>query len=334
METRSSCGMSMAVWAGFVFATLISVACGPRPQGAAEEDHLVSLVNRGVGLMGRYEYGLAIEVFEQAALDEPSNAEVRVNLAIAVLNRQQENDEQYALDLLGEVLVEEPANLRALYCIALLELRRGDAAAAADRLAVVVENSSEDADAAYWLGQSLMALDRIDEAVSWFERAAELDPYLRSASYGTFQARQRLGQRELGMKDLERFQALAENPRARLAEYKYTRMGSKATAAPLQRAISTELPTAPAGPVFADPSFVGVDFEWADEAVSKVPTVCDLNGDAIVDLFLPAVADSASGGANLVLMGQGDGSFGHDPGHPLSSVSEVRTALWGDLDND
>ncbi|MCP4896209.1 MAG: CRTAC1 family protein, partial [bacterium] len=47
-----------------------------------------------------------------------------------------------------------------------------------------------------------------------------------------------------------------------------------------------------------------------------------------------AVADSASGGANLVLMGQGDGSFGHDPGHPLSSVSEVRTALWGDLDND
>src|SRR3954471_23145816 len=59
----------------------------------------VELENRGVGLMGRYDFAGAIDVFEQ--LDSP---EGRLNLAIATLNRQQEGDSAAALAILQDVL--------------------------------------------------------------------------------------------------------------------------------------------------------------------------------------------------------------------------------------
>ena len=56
------------------------------------------------------------------------------------------------------------------------------------------------------------------------------DPYLRSAYYGAFQAQQRMGDREAARALIEDYQRLDANPRSRLAEFKYTRMGPKAEA--------------------------------------------------------------------------------------------------------
>ena len=60
--------------------------------------------NRGVGLMGQFDYAEAYDVF--AALDaaHPEWADIKVNLAIAVLNRQVEGDEALALGYLEEAL--------------------------------------------------------------------------------------------------------------------------------------------------------------------------------------------------------------------------------------
>ena len=55
--------------------------------------------NRGVGLMGRFEYEPARAAFASLLERYPDWTEARVNLAIATLNRQEEGDETAALAL-------------------------------------------------------------------------------------------------------------------------------------------------------------------------------------------------------------------------------------------
>ena len=44
--------------------------------------------NRGVGLMGRYEYDEAQTIFSQLVQTHPDWLDVKINLAVATLNRQ------------------------------------------------------------------------------------------------------------------------------------------------------------------------------------------------------------------------------------------------------
>ena len=95
--------------------TVPPAPAGPDPQS-------VEANNRGVGLMGRFEYGQAHEVFEELLQQHPDWLEVKVNLAIALLNRQQEGDSEEAMRLLTEVLEIDPGHVRANYCTGLLKL--------------------------------------------------------------------------------------------------------------------------------------------------------------------------------------------------------------------
>ena len=60
--------------------------------------------DQGVAQMGRYEYETARATFAAVVESAPSWLEVRVNLAIATLNRQREGDETLALTILDAVL--------------------------------------------------------------------------------------------------------------------------------------------------------------------------------------------------------------------------------------
>jgi tetratricopeptide (TPR) repeat protein len=170
------------------------------------DDQSIADNNRGVALMGRFEYEAARETFAQLAERYPDDPDLLVNLAIATLNRQQSGDPELALEILDRALELEPDHLRALYCRGLILLHMGDAEPALECFQGVLAADPTDADAAYQLGQGLMQLGRPDEALGWYERAIELDPYLRSAYYRSFQAMQRLGERERGMERLEFFQ--------------------------------------------------------------------------------------------------------------------------------
>ena len=66
-----------------------------------EDPQLIAENNRGVGLMGQFNFAEAHEVFAQLAEKHPNWLDVRVNLAIATLNRQEEGDEAEALNILG-----------------------------------------------------------------------------------------------------------------------------------------------------------------------------------------------------------------------------------------
>ena len=168
-------------------------ACGEQPaDGVSDRD--LATHNQAVGLMGQFNYEEALARFSDLAQRYPDNPDLRVDLAIATLNRQLEGDEDTALGILAKVLHQAPQHLRALYTSGLLELNGGRADRAEVLFRQVVDADAGDAFAAYYLALSLAQQGRHEEALPWYRRAIELDPHLRSAYYGAFQLLRQLRQ--------------------------------------------------------------------------------------------------------------------------------------------
>lgn len=291
--------------------------------------------NRGVGLMGRFEYAAARDAFAALVEAYPGQADLAVNLAIATLNRQQEGDEAAALAMVEDIIARDPGQLRAQYVAGLLRLYLSSPSEALPHFRAVAEADPPDPYAAYYLGQCLAQQGDQAAALDWYRKALTLDPYLRSAYYGAFQGAQRLGQRDQARPLMEAYQHLANNPQARLAEFKYTRMGPKAEALVL----GTQTPAPGAlqpGPILAPPAALSVEggeaVTWpAPGARPLGASVADLDGDGTLDLLVPGAGPA---GGTLVLLGRPGGGLKAAPGHPLSGIAGVNAALWGDYDND
>ncbi|MEZ6115791.1 MAG: FG-GAP-like repeat-containing protein [Pirellulaceae bacterium] len=211
-----------------------------------------------------------------------------------------------------------PDYLKAYYCRGILYLDNGDPEKALEMFSKVSDKDPTDGYATYYTGQCLAELSRLEEALEKFQLAIERDPYLR-AYYGAFQAMLRLGRMDEATEYREAFQKLEGNPQARLAEIKYTRMGPKAEVHSL--VATAEQPVDIKPPFFGSPTRVS-------QIRGRNVTVCDINQDGQLDLFLVG-AD----GKNSVLLNNGT-EYIEANDHPLSQVSNVNTVLWGDIDND
>ena len=64
----------------------------PAPQPPPDAEVIVTN-NRAVGLMGQFEFTQAQALFAEIATQYPGWNDIKVNLAIATLNRQQDGDE-------------------------------------------------------------------------------------------------------------------------------------------------------------------------------------------------------------------------------------------------
>lgn len=277
--------------------------------------------------MGQYDFAAAVDAFRMLSVDYPASAETSFNLAVALVNRQGPDDTAEADARLRALEAHPTVGLRARYARGLLLLHQGRDAEAGALLSGVAAAVPADAYPAYFAGQARLAAAPA-EALPWFEKAAAIDPLLRSARYGAFQALQRTGRATDAAVALAAFERTAPDPRARLAEFKYTRMGALAEAAFVDRPLA---PVArPAGARFSPPLRLLAADEARTVATAAI-TVADIDGDGGLDLF---VADAAIGATpNLVLLGRGDTRV-PDPTHPLAAVTAVRAALWGDLDDD
>lgn len=309
--------------AAVLLAVLLG-GCKPAPAPLSAEE--IRQNNLGVGLMGQYRNEDARQVFAELVAGRPGWLDARVNLAIATLNRQQEGDEQRALEIVGAVLQEDPGHQRALYISGLLNLYLGESAAAVEKLERIATQAGADAHPAYFLGQALVQLDRPEEALRWYREAVRRDPYLRSGYYGAALVLRRQGEREEAREMLAAYQRFENNPRAHLAEFRYTRKG------PLAEALAIDLPgpdapAQPAGPLFGAPAEVTDTLPGSGYADL---TVADIDADGRLDLFLAGGADTAS----LVLLQAENGRFSPDTAHPLSGHAGVMAAAWGDIDND
>ncbi|WP_298038629.1 FG-GAP-like repeat-containing protein [uncultured Desulfuromonas sp.] len=305
---------------------------GPDPSAVASN-------NRGVALMGQYDFEGALREFSSLALDYPDNGDILVNLAVATLNRQQEGDETEALSILSRVLQSRPGNLRALYCTGLLELHRGRPVEALSHFQTVVDADPEDLAAWYFRAQSLMDLSRHEEALGSFERVLAGDPYVVSAYYGAFRALRHLGKREEAEAMMGVFQGLKGNPRARSLEFKYRKMGSRSEAATIGAAPAVSA-LKPPGPVFGAPEPLGPDltagaWDGPQGGGRASLTFCDFNGDGHLDLFIAGALQIPGGASNAVLLRTaGEPGYRLDLQHSLALVPSVNFALWGDLDDD
>ncbi|MEO1573915.1 MAG: tetratricopeptide repeat protein, partial [Pseudomonadota bacterium] len=250
----------------------------------------IALNNRGVALMGYFDYPGARNTFEQAVEAQPAWSDAKINLAIATLNRQTEGDEERALALAADVLASEPDHLRAHYVSGLLKLYRGLMDEAAAHFTRVRDADPADAYAAYYLGQCVAHNDPAG-ALALYEEAQTLDPYLRSAYYGAAQLQRRQGDRDGAKASLETYARLADNPRARLAEFKYTRMGPRGNTIAVD--LPGALPPIPAeGDLFDSPvSLARLSRLYADASM----TVVDVQGDGILDLYVASASSDVPG---------------------------------------
>ncbi|HZL33714.1 MAG TPA: FG-GAP-like repeat-containing protein, partial [Tepidisphaeraceae bacterium] len=303
------------------------------------EASLVDQNNLGVGLMGRFDFEGAAKVFQSLVEGHKDRPGVQMNLAIAILNRQREGDSALAMREIDRVLAVAPDDLRAVYCKGLLELNGGNSAAALEDFRRMKAVDRDDAFAAYYLGQCWSARGNPSAALGEYERAIQLDPLLRSAYYGAFQSLQQLGEAPEAKDRLGEFTKLADNPRAKLAEFKYTRMGIKAMAVVMDAPDQKPAP-APSGPAFAAGAPLrvvngkGLVWRSASEVGPKPTiTVADIDGDGRLDLFITSALKVDGALRNAVLLAR-PGGFEVALDHPLAAVADVNAAVWGDFDND
>lgn len=294
----------------------------------------VELENLGVGQMGRFDFDSATQTFAKLAA-QTDDPDAQVNLAIATLNRQHEGDVAAAMKILDKVLVPHPDHRRARYCKGVLLLNGGQPAEALEQFRAVAAADPRDAYAAYYTGQSLAALGKHADAVEAYQRAIAIDPYLRSAYYGSFQSLQRLSRADDAKAQLEHFQNLKDHLQARLVEFKYTRMGSKAQAEVSPARVIHAPASASVGAVFADvrplPLQNADAYPWDRLTERASITAADIDGDGSIDLF---IAGGAAGpGRNAVLLRRGE-RFQVAQQHPLAMIADVNAVLWGDFDNN
>ena len=295
--------------------------------------------NRGVGLMGQFEFSAAHNVFAELLDEHAGWPHVTVDLAIATLNRQRPGDMEMAASLLDGLLENEIGDVRALYCRAVVHLNNGQATQALRLFQQVAKRDPQDAYATYFAGQCLFEISKYDDAFRQFQRAIKVDPYLRSAYYGAFNAARRIGKQDESRDYLDQFQKLENNPQARFAEIKYTRMGSKAMVQALDMGSATDTPLAK-GPPFSPATelllLIGENTNWrvvAQGAAVPSVTVCDINGDGQRDLFIASGIQDGETALNAVLMSS-DRGFELVSEHALAHVTEVNSVLWADFDND
>ncbi|MCH2149033.1 MAG: tetratricopeptide repeat protein, partial [Phycisphaerales bacterium] len=261
---------------------LMMFGCGdPGSSAGAPSASAMQENNRGVGLMGSFDYNGAFMIFNDLAEAYPDWTPVLINREIARLNRQQADDELTALEQLS-LIAERTGDVRARYMAGLLQFNQGDLLGAYDSFQSVVDSDPSDAYALYYLGQVEQQRGETEQALVQYEGAMELDPYLRSAIYGASLAARRTGKVARADELLELFQALEDNPRARLAEIKYTRMGPKAMALVVDQEDPVAAP-APEGSLFSTPATIAGAYRFTSEASC---TASDIDGDGDIDVFV------------------------------------------------
>ncbi len=258
-----------------------------RPPTAVSQrsDELNAALDRGVGLMGQFDFVGAAKAFAEAQAIDPADQLAALNLAIATLNGSDEDSQSRARAMLVPLAAgDEPDDIavRAAYCIGLIDLFLGEPESARVVLERAVKSRPDDAFAAFYLGQTFEMAGEMEQARPHYARAMQLDPLLRSAVLALSRCAMRAGDTAEGERLLARFEELANDPRAHLAEFKYTRMGPLAMATLAREAITV---TKPEGEPFLPPALIDGGSVPLKGGFESQTLAVDLNGDPWTDLL-------------------------------------------------
>jgi Tfp pilus assembly protein PilF len=309
---------------------LLLCACNGNNSPKVDESAYASAMNEGVGMMGRFEFTQAEAAFARALDLDPGSTAAALDKAIAVLNQTRDGSQEEALAQFSSILAREPGNVRANYCAGIALLYLGRATEAIPRLKLAVEASPEDAYAAYFFGQALEQTGSTRGALESYEHAQELDPFLRSIWLGIQRTSARLGESSKSAEALARFEELARNPRSRLAEFRYTRMGSLALATVGASTLLPRTSTHAAGKAFIEGMPILGHMPETPASGNATVQAVDLDGDDDSDLVVSGWNED---GSSRIYLRDEDG-FRLEPDHPLARVPGVRCMLFGDVNAD
>lgn len=149
---------------------------------AASKEYLASMLSRpdqweshynlGNYYLDRGDYIQAVASYEKALAMEPRGVLAMVNEAMAYARM---GDNQKADDALQRALKVAPDNAAANFNMGLLKAEKGDLTEAEKHLREALKTDPQMASAAYNLG-IILSKDRLDEAVDWCKKAAQIRP--------------------------------------------------------------------------------------------------------------------------------------------------------------
>ena len=336
----------------FAAALCLTVAGGaPRLEangtGSIPGEHvarIVALTNRGVALMDQYDPVGAAAAFHEVVQLAPEWTTGRLNLGIALLNTQRDEDVPRAQAELERVLAAEPDNVRAHYTLGVLLRYRTAYDEARQHFARVLAIDPQDADTHYQLG-TLLAGTEPDAAREHFERALALVPHHESAAYRLLALRSQAGDAAGAQDLLQVFQQLKSTESGVSLGMEYGRMGRYADVVRAFDGAPAAVTSAPphfrnvaadAGLAHAAPGPAGLPGEHARTAGASLaaafgPGIAagDVDGDGDLDLFIPS-ADPAAGGG---LYRNDGGRFAAVAGSGIDGAGVV-AGYFGDYDAD
>ena len=291
----------------------------------------MAALDRGVGELGMFEFASAEATFAGVLQTHPQLYAARLDHAISILNQTGEGAQLRAIELLDGILRDYPGDTRAEYCQALGYLFLGDPSRALPRFRRASDREGVDPYAHFYAGQCSELQGELEAARGFYQRAAELDPYLRSALLGLQRVEGRLGHAAESAAALEVFQRLADNPRSHLAEFKYTRMGSLGEAV-LPESAPREL-VRRSGPMLANLDAMPIDgLPPAPATVAALLPTADLDGDGTLDFIAQIDFVEESRVERRMVRSSPDGRWKMDQG--TTDAFRRGRQFWGDLDND
>lgn len=145
-------------------------------------DEVARLADRGVGLMGQFNFAAAAEAFAAARQIDPASRVLRVNHAIALLNTATATNLDEARSILWGVLVDFPTDPHAHFCLGIIALHRNELDEARPHFEAVTRIDPSDPSGWYHLGMTLAPGST--DATGCFEKALSLNPNLSSAMHG------------------------------------------------------------------------------------------------------------------------------------------------------
>lgn len=299
-----------------ILATFL-VGCGPNVTNQFKiNEQMAQQNNLGVGQMGQFDYAQAYTTFDELVTKYPEWQQVKINRIIALLNRNLEGDTEQALAAIEQVIQANPKNIQARYIRGLLKQHSGDIASAAIDFKFVLDTQQNDAYAAYFLAQGFAQQQQYQQALDWYQKAINYDPYLRSVYYGAFKASQQLRDRAKAKAYLQTFQKLKANPRAQLAEIKYTRMGPLAEVKTVD-ASHTNKETISKSPLFKQPSTYHISHKSVGFAANYQ------KNQTLLATFSsePKLLNYRSSGFN-------------ESSAPWAKVDKANAIAWADVNND
>jgi hypothetical protein len=320
--------------------------------------------NRGVGHMEQYKVGIvpAVKDFEDVVRLAPDWTPGQINLGIALMNlakgdlppEEQKKANQRALAIFADVLKKDPNNPYAHFCRGLIIQWRGDPAQfpqAREEFRSVTRTDPKDPHAWFWLGK----VSEDEQALSCFQRALELDPYMNAARFNLHGLLRQAGKQEQADAVLQQWEALHHADWSTpMDERYYTDRGRYA------RLIGAPEPTPPPAdgplPLFRRDDKLQVQLapgaRWATSAdlgsgpvatlrqrvrqrFGGVLVAFDYNGDGKPDLFLLSAVVENGAVRDLLLRNDGDGRFTDvtaDAG--LAGARPTLGCCVADFDND